>query len=82
MRDHRGQDHPVTLRKFPYPYRAALAICSDIDGCTSKVFLEVHRYLNLDFGLPVADSFWGKPFYEGEMAYCRLDGQTISPMPL
>ena len=35
------------LRRFPYPYRAALAICSDIDGTsTTEEFLEIQRFLN------------------------------------
>lgn len=43
-RDHHIQ---VTLRQFPYPYRAALAICSDIDETeTAEELLEIHRFLN------------------------------------
>ena len=35
------------MRRFPYPYRAALAICSDIDGTSSiDAFLEIQRFLN------------------------------------
>lgn len=35
------------LRRFPYPYRAALSICSDIDGTnTTEEFLEIQRFLN------------------------------------
>jgi hypothetical protein len=36
----------IKLRKFPYPFRAMLSICSDIDGTTPKEFEEYHRYLN------------------------------------
>jgi len=37
----------IALRKFPYPYRAAMAICSDIDGTTTKEeFLEIQKLLN------------------------------------
>lgn len=40
-------DGPVALRRFPYPYRAALAICSDIDDTRSTGDLvELHRFLN------------------------------------
>lgn len=54
------------LRKFPYPYKAMLAICSDIDGTTLKKFEEYHKFLNTKensiygtgLGLDVADSFW------------------------
>ncbi|HWR84348.1 MAG TPA: hypothetical protein VN285_13710 [Candidatus Deferrimicrobium sp.] len=57
----------VELRKFPYPYRAALAICSDIDETESiEKFIEIQRFLNttietsfgLGLGLEVGNSFW------------------------
>jgi len=56
----------VTLRKFPYPYKAAMAICSDIDGTTTvDEFLEIHKFLNTKemtsmgrgVGLEIGDSF-------------------------
>ena len=56
----------VTLRKYPYPYRSALTICSDIDLTTPEEFLEIHRFLNtkqhtpmgVGVGLEIGDSFW------------------------
>ena len=37
----------VALRKFPYPYRAAIAISNDIDATgTLEEFLEINKYLN------------------------------------
>jgi len=56
----------IKLRKFPYPYQAALAICSDIDGMSWDNFLEIHRFLNTKqdtqmgegLELPIGDSFW------------------------
>ena len=37
----------VELRKFPYPYRAMLAICSDLDETPDKkVYVESSRFLN------------------------------------
>lgn len=37
----------VTLRKFPYPYRAALSICSDCDDIKSrKDFLTLQKFFN------------------------------------
>ena len=37
----------IGLRKFPYPYKAALSICSDIDGTsTVEEFLEIQEFLN------------------------------------
>ena len=56
----------VWLRKFPYPFKAALAIASDIDSCSARDFEEIHRFLNTTemtamgpgLGLDVADSMW------------------------
>ena len=37
----------VQLRRLPYPYRAMLAICSDLDETADKdVYLEIMRFLN------------------------------------
>jgi len=56
----------VALRKFPYPYRAAMTICSDIDGTTTKEeFLEIQKFLNTKeetsmgegVGLEIGNSF-------------------------
>ncbi len=71
----------VALRPFPYPYRAGLAICSDIDGCTKETFLRVHNALNAEqsgLGLPVADSFFGVGRDQGQLAYFQEDGKTLS----
>ncbi|MBU8934396.1 MAG: hypothetical protein KOO62_10365 [candidate division Zixibacteria bacterium] len=60
-------DEEIALRKFPYPYRAALSICSDIDRTTSiEKFLEIQEFLNSDkvtaygsgLGLDIGNSFW------------------------
>jgi hypothetical protein len=72
----------VRLRPFPYPYRAALAVCSDIDECDRSTFLAVHRYLNdprRGLGLPVADSFFGHGREPGQMAYFLPGGITPGP---
>jgi len=38
---------PVTLRRAPWPYRAMLAICSDLDETPdASVYLEIARFLN------------------------------------
>ncbi len=60
------QPGSVTMRKFPYPYRAMLAIASDADGVTFRKFILIHRYLNTfertsmgkGLGLDIADSFF------------------------
>lgn len=37
----------IELRRYPYPYRALMAICSDLDETPDKsVYLESSRYLN------------------------------------
>ncbi|MDP4084438.1 MAG: hypothetical protein Q8934_07445 [Bacillota bacterium] len=59
-------NHNVELRKFPYPYKSMLALCSDIDGTTLPEFLDYHRFLNTNvqteygkgLGLDVGDTFW------------------------
>ncbi|MFB0559946.1 MAG: hypothetical protein ACETWM_01755 [Candidatus Lokiarchaeia archaeon] len=56
----------IALRKFPYPYKAAMTICSDIDGTTTKEeFLEIQKFLNTreqtsmgeGVGLEIGNSF-------------------------
>ncbi|MDM7926268.1 MAG: hypothetical protein QUS35_09660 [bacterium] len=58
---------PVSLRKFPYPYRAALSVCSDIDNTeTPEEFLAIQEFLNTDHetafgrgvGLEIGNSFY------------------------
>ena len=56
-RDHaREAEHPsgdaaASLRAFPYPYRAAVAICSDLDETpTADDYLELMRFLNTTEG--------------------------------
>ena len=54
------------LRKFPYPYSAMLAICSDIDDTTLQEFKTYHKFLNTKeqtpygegVGLDIGDSMW------------------------
>jgi len=57
----------ITLRKFPYPYRAALAVCSDVDNTPSQeMYLAVMDYLNGNYDTPFGkglelefgNSFW------------------------
>lgn len=57
----------VTLRKFPYPFRAALTLCSDIDGTkTAEKFIAIQKFLNTEqntefgpgLGLEIGNSFF------------------------
>jgi hypothetical protein len=44
-----GQTASVELRKFPYPYQAMMAICSDLDLTPDRhVYRESMRFLNTD----------------------------------
>jgi len=58
---------PVSLRKFPYPYRSMFAICSDVDHATSlSAYVAFMTYLNTEketcygsgLGLELSNSFW------------------------
>ncbi len=79
----------VSLRKFPYPYRAVLAISSDLDNTPSlDVYLAMMDYLNTTgetpfgpgLGLEVGNSCW---FYNGtsspQLSYFSDDGHTPTP---
>lgn len=57
----------VKLRKFPYPYEAALAICNDLDNTRSiNDYLDMMNFLNssgqtafgMGLGLEVGNSIW------------------------
>jgi len=72
----------VSMRKFPYPYRAAVSICSDIDDCDRNTFISVHKALNDEngrLGLPVSDSFFPVGWNSDQMAYYLPDGRSHSP---
>lgn len=53
----------VELRKFPYPYRAAFAICNDLDNTPSlNIYLTIMDYLNGNFETPFGKGLalkWG-----------------------
>ena len=58
--------HILGIRKFPYPYKAMLAISSDADHKTLRKFNLVHEFLNTSemtpmghgLGLDISDSFF------------------------
>jgi hypothetical protein len=75
-------DPGVRLRPMPFPYLAALSICSDIDECDRRTFLAVHRSINdpsSGLGLPIADSFFAMGRVPGQFAYFLPDGLTPGP---
>lgn len=46
-RRHTLPETVVQLRRFPYPYKCMLAICSDLDSTLNRhVYLEIMRFLN------------------------------------
>jgi hypothetical protein len=83
----------VTVRPWPAPFRAALAICNDIDCTTWPDFLALHRFLNTTgptpfgdgLGLPVGNSFWMysvRPDNDPGFAYFDdLDGRPSAVAP-
>ena len=74
----------ITLRKFPYPYRGALAICSDVDNTPSlDMYLAVMDYLNGNsetpfgkgLGLEFGNSFWFFNLTSSpQLSYFKEDG--------
>ena len=85
MRDITRHAGLARLRKFPYPYRAAMTILSDRHGVqTADEFRAFHRFLNTaqetpqgkGLGLEIGDTFW---FYDelGHFSYFR--NYTNSP---
>jgi hypothetical protein len=75
--------HAVALRPFPYPYRAMLAICSDLDETPDReVYWEIARYLNSDgptrmgpgLGLEVGNSIYFD-MAPDQFAYWNTDDQ-------
>jgi hypothetical protein len=62
----KNKSFTVSLRKFPYPYQAMLAISSDADHETLRKFNLIHQFLNTTemtpfgkgLGLDISDSFF------------------------
>jgi hypothetical protein len=57
----------ICIRKFPFPYRCAVAICSDVDATSStKKYIELQKFLCTDKStscgngllLEIGNSFW------------------------
>jgi hypothetical protein len=53
------------LRRFPYPYKAALSITSDID-CTDtcEQYNKIQSFMNEDVGIKFTNTFY--PFHDQE----------------
>jgi hypothetical protein len=80
----------VALRRFPFPYRACLALCNDADMMTEQSFRLLHRFLNTThdtplgrgLGLPIADSFFVYSSPGGPNTFTLFDGlgSQLSPV--
>ncbi len=77
----------LKLRKFPYPYRAALTVLSDRHGVQSAdEFRTFHKFLNTTcdtphgpgLGLEIGDTFW---FYDGSSRFSYFSNFTNQPSP-
>ncbi len=75
----------LRLRKFPYPYKAALTILSDRHGIqTAEEFRQFHRFLNTTqetpkgkgLGLEIGDTFW---FYDELGRFSYFDKYSNRP---
>lgn len=79
-KDETSDSQNKDLRKFPYPYSAMLAICSDIDDTTLEEFKAYHKFLNTKeqtpygegLGLDIGDSMW---MYMADNVNCKVDTQ-------
>jgi hypothetical protein len=79
----------VALRKFPYPFRAGLAICNDADLMTEESFRFVHRFLNTTkdtpigpgLGLPISDSFFLFSSPDNPNRFTFLEDLSDKPSP-
>ncbi len=76
----------VSLRKFPFPYRAALAISNDADNTeTLDEFIQIHKFLNSSemtsvgrgVNLEIGDSFLPFEPASGAISYFGGDGKIV-----
>lgn len=86
-----GADETVALRRYPYPYRAAAVICSDIDSTrTVERFLAIQQFLNTNeetpmgpgLGLEIGNSFFPFPEDDTFGFFCsrRRDRDVLAAM--
>ncbi|MCC7293383.1 MAG: hypothetical protein IT449_15090 [Phycisphaerales bacterium] len=76
-----GKPVPCALRRFPYPYHAMLAICSDLDETPdAAVYAQIMRYLNttddLGWGRGVGLEVGNTIYFDmppGQFAYWNTD---------
>lgn len=80
--DQFNTDSEVTLRKFPYPYRSAMTICSDIDRTeTLDEFMKIHKFISSEemtdtgkgVGLDIGNSFFFYDIADKSISYFNRD---------
>lgn len=53
------KEETVSLRLLPYPYKAAYALCSDLDDIETVEEMEtIHKIIVDEIGLKIGDTFW------------------------
>lgn len=76
--------HSVRLRKFPYPYRSAIAISNDIDETSVDHFVQMHNFLSTKedtiygkgLGLEIGSSFWMYDIEFRPDSFCYYKGTS------
>jgi hypothetical protein len=58
---------PVELLRFPFPYQAAVTVCSDADQATVEVFEGVHTLVNTTSWIPRDPQTWDLLFADPEI---------------
>lgn len=68
--------HSVSIRRFPYPYKAMLAICSDLDGTPdADSYFDLMRFLNTTQKTPVGS---GAGLEVGNSIYFNMPPEQFS----
>ncbi len=67
----------IFLRKFPYPYRAALTLANDIDLTSWDAFIDIYRFLGSTGDTPLGDGL-GIPLSSSFFLYPDPSGKTFS----
>lgn len=81
----------IALRRYPYPYKAAMTLCSDIDGTTTvERFLAIQEFLNTTgptsmgpgVGLEIGNTFFPYPLNDdfGYFSSRPRDREVIETM--
>lgn len=83
---HPYQHDAVHLRKFPYPYRCAIALSNDIDETSLDHFVQMHNFLctkantiyGTGLGLETGSSFWMYDVEFKHNSFCYYKGTSTT----